>query len=376
MPLMVSLSRLAPLSFFVLAACTTGPVDPPTADAAPRLAPSLVPPLARSLPSRALDAAAPVTRIAFGSCNQQYRRQDFWGAIAATEPDAFVYLGDNVYGDVRSDDPSMPELRGAYYQLAASDDFAAFREAVPVIPLWDDHDYGANDQGAGFALKATAEAIFEDAWALAPDDPRRARPGVYHEMVLGPDGQRVQLILLDTRFFRSDLAETDERGAPGRERYVPTDDPGQTMLGAAQEAWLAEALGVPADLRVVVSSVQVIAEGHGWEAWATLPAARARLLETLKAASGRTVIVSGDRHAGGLYALGGLLEMTASSLNAPASGWGPEAYAEAGPHRMGPMVRDANFGTLEIDWAAGTGRFVLRDMAGGVFQETAFGLTE
>ena len=365
-------SRLAPLCLPLLAACASGPQEA-AMTAAPAAAVLVSPPLARTLPSRALDPSAPVTRIAFGSCNQQYRRQDFWAAIADTDPNAFVYLGDNVYGDVRSDDPTMPELRGAYYQLAASDAFAAFRAAVPVIPVWDDHDYGANDQGAGFALKATAEAIFEDAWALPADDPRRARPGVHHRMTLGPDGQRVQLILLDTRFFRTELTETDARGAPGRERYVPTDDPGQTMLGAAQEAWLAEALAEPAALRVVVSSVQVIAEGHGWEAWATMPAARARLLAALDAASGQVVVVSGDRHAGGLYRLDGLTEMTASSLNAPIGG-DPDAPDEAGPHRLGPMVRAANFGTLEIDWAAGTGRFVLRDMAGGVFQETAFGL--
>ena len=367
------------LPALMLAACTAAPTAAPVPSLAPApateasAAPLLDPPLARTMPSRTLDPSAPVTRIAFGSCNQQYRRQDFWAAVAASEPDAFVYLGDNVYGDVRSDDPTMPELRGAYYQLAASEAFAAFRDAVPVVPVWDDHDYGLNDAGGDFALKATSEAMFEDAWALPADDPRRARPGVYHEMSLGPDGQRVQLILLDTRYFRTGLRETDERGALGRERYLPTDDPEQSMLGAVQEAWLGEALAQPADLRVVVSSVQVIAEGHGWEAWATMPAARQRLMEMLESAQGRTLVVSGDRHAGGLYALGDLIEMTASSLNAPIGG-GPDAPEEAGPHRMGPMVRGVNFGTLEIDWAARTGRFVLRDMEGDVHQETSFAL--
>ena len=367
--------RTTLLSLALLAACATQTPDPSAGAPAAAAAPGrLSPPLALSMPSAALDERAVVTRLAFGSCNQQYRRQGFWDVIASARPDAFVYLGDNVYGDVRSDDPTMPELRGAYYQLARSEEFAALRADVPILPIWDDHDYGANDQGRGFPQRETAEAIFEDAWALAADDPRRARPGVYHETSVGPDGQRVQVILLDTRFFRSDLEATDAFGAPGKERYVPTDDPAQTMLGAEQEAWLAEALAEPADLRVVVSSVQVLADGHGWEAWATLPLARERLLAALGAASGRVVVVSGDRHAGGLYEADGLIEMTASSLNAPINGGAPLAYEEAGPNRLGPMVREANFGTLEIDWTAGKGTFRLLNMDSAVVQEKAFTL--
>ena len=39
------------------------------------------------------------------------------------------------------------------------------------------------------------------------------------------------------------------------------------MLGAAQWAWLRAQLLQPAELRLIVSSVQVLAEGHGWEGW-------------------------------------------------------------------------------------------------------------
>src|SRR3546814_8914212 len=43
------------------------------------------------------------------------------------------------------------------------------------------------------------------------DDPRRRREGVYHARTYGPDGMRVQVILLDTRYFRSALKPTDRR---------------------------------------------------------------------------------------------------------------------------------------------------------------------
>ena len=291
------------LALALLAACAT--VAPP----------------ALTMPSAAVDPGAPVTRIAFGSCNKQFESQAFWEVIAEADPDLFVYLGDNVYGDVRTDDPSLPELRAAYDDLATNGQFASFRQAVPVLPVWDDHDYGRNDAGADFPLKAASEALFEDVWALDADDPRRGRAGVYHAETFGPEGQRVQLILLDTRYHRSALTPTDERGAMGRERYLASTDLAQTMLGAEQLAWLEDALSDPADLRVLVTSVQLIADGHGWEAWATMPLARERLYAMLAdaQADGPTVVVvSGDRHRGGLYrteAGGGLTELTASSLN-------------------------------------------------------------
>ncbi len=58
-------------------------------------------------------------------------------------------------------------------------------------------------------------------------------------------GMRVQVILLDMRWFRSPLKITDQRGAPGKERYLPDPDPTKTMLGETQWAWLADELRKP-----------------------------------------------------------------------------------------------------------------------------------
>ena len=341
-------------------------------------APSAYAPPAVTMPSVELDAAAPVTRIAFGSCNKQYADQSFWSAILGTDPDLFVYLGDNVYGDVRTDDPALPELRAAYYRLAGTKGFAALRDAVPVMAVWDDHDYGRNDAGADFPLRGASEALFEDVWALPPDDPRRGREGIYHAVTVGPEDQRVQLILLDTRSFRTALMPTDERGAPGKERYLPTEDPGQTMLGAVQLDWLRDTLAEPADLRVLVTSVQLVADGHGWEAWATMPEARQRLYALLDAAQADgppVVVVSGDRHRGGLYRRvlprSDLTEMTTSSLNAPSTG----GLEEPGSNRLGPTVLEANFGLLDVDWGAGEATLTLMGTDGAARQATTVPLS-
>src|SRR5437764_633783 len=105
------------------------------------------------------------------------------------------------------------------------------------------------------ATIATVAAI-ESATAAAGEPipelaPRRTRAGVYHALVLGPPGRRTQIILLDTRYFRSPLRPDGGGG------YLPQHDPGATMLGEVQWKWFAEQLRVPADLRLVVSSIQV-----------------------------------------------------------------------------------------------------------------------
>jgi alkaline phosphatase D len=67
----------------------------------------------------------------------------------------------------------------------------------------------------------------------------------------------------------------DERNTLGRERYI--SDPAKTMLGEAQWRWLEERFKEPGDLRLIVSSIQVLAEGHGWERWGNLPLEGQRL---------------------------------------------------------------------------------------------------
>lgn len=360
-------------AFLFLAACAhdrpAGPGDPAPAPEAPDGAIRAVP-----MPSAPLDFSKTLTRVVFASCAHQREDQSIWDRIAAENPDLVLYMGDNVYGDVRSGDPSLPELKAAYMRLAESGPFSRVRAAAPVIAGWDDHDYGLNDAGGDYQYKEQSEALFEYVWALDPDDPRRAHPGVYGAWVIGPEnGKRVQIILLDTRYFRSPLKATDEPGARGKERYLPDADPTKTMLGEAQWAWLAEELKKPADLRLLVSSIQVIADGHGWEAWRMLPSEREKLYETIRAADAHNLIIlSGDRHLAGFYRREGVLdyplfEATSSSLNLPQSAWraqSGETYVEPGPWRLGDPYYEANYGMLEIDWASREIIVSIRDAAG------------
>jgi alkaline phosphatase D len=285
---------------------------------------------------------AVLTRIAVGSCLNQRRPAPILRTIAGLRPDLLLLIGDNVYAD--TDDAAR--MRAAYADLGANADYRALVGAVPVLATWDDHDYGDNDAGAEWAFQHGAKDAMLAFFDEPAGSPRRSRDGVYDARVFGPPGRRVQVILLDTRWFRSPLVQA-ERG------YTPNTDPRATILGDAQWAWLGAQLRVPAEVRILASSIQVVANDHAFERWGNFPAERARLLRTLADTGAHgLVVVSGDRHRGELSILNDpalgfpLYDLTTSSLNVPIPREEPNRL------RHGPLVTDANFGLVEIDWTA------------------------
>ncbi len=289
----------------------------------------------------------PLDVIAFGSCARQEKPQPIWDAIVRQVPDLFLFLGDNVYADTED----MERMRAAYARLGEQPGYRTLRERCPVLATWDDHDYGRNDAGAEYPRKRESKEVFLDFFGEPPESPRRARDGVYEARVLGPEGQRVQFILLDTRWFRSPLVRR-VRGDPSEGSagpYRPSDDPAATLLGDEQWRWLEEQVRVPAELRILCSSIQVLASEHGYESWGIFPRERVRLLDLVAAAGGGVIILSGDRHHAELSRDDSrglaIYDLTSSSLNHPRS-WTNELNA----HRVGCALFEANFGLLRVDW--------------------------
>lgn len=313
------------------------------------------------------DDARPLTRIAFGSCADQDRAQPILDAVRALEPDLFIYAGNAVSGEAAHDAPDagLPALRRAYARLARRTEFRRLIKSIPVMAVWGNLDYGRNAGGGAFKFRRESETLFRAFWGIGADDPRVRREGVYHARIFGPVGRRVQVILLDTRSFRSPLAVRADWKATGKPGYVADADPAKTMLGEEQWAWLERQLLQPAELRLVVSSIQVIAVGHRFEKWANLPLERQRLFDLIALTGAQGVLfLSGGRHAGGLYEYAEatsypFYEVTSGALNKPHPAPGRE-----GPHRLGKLYGRENFGMVEIDWQARSVTLELRDLHG------------
>jgi alkaline phosphatase D len=313
-------------------------------------------------PNPALSPQTTLTRIAFGSCNHQSAPQHMWQQIAAQNPQVFLLIGDNVYGDTGWDaDADLDSLRKAYAQQAAHPEFRHFRASIPMMVTWDDHDYGLNDAGGRFPFKRWAEEMFNTFWGASEEV--RSRPGVYESHMVGPEGKRVQIILLDTRYFRSDF----KRMPWSRDRaplgvYLPNDDAVATVLGDEQWRWLEQELAKPADLRIVASSIQVLTEAHNFEAWYNFPLERARLLKMLEARNeSGLVILTGDRHSGAIYkdrspaGTEDIWEFTSSSLNlAFSNDVEASTKREPDPRRVSKFFGIENYGLVDIDWQGRT----------------------
>jgi alkaline phosphatase D len=306
-----------------------------------------------------------LTRIAFGSCARQNKEQPIWDQVNAWNPELFIFLGDNIYGDTED----MDVLRGKYDMLAAKPGFQKLRAQSEVIATWDDHDYGVNDGGREYRMKRESREIFLDFWQVPANHPRRLQAeGIHAAYYYGPAGRRVQVIMPDNRTFRSPLkgytVEPEDQG-----QYFTNSDRDATMLGAAQWDWLEAELRQPADLRIFASSTQVLADQPGYEAWVNFQADHQRLLDLIDYAQvDNIVMISGDTHYTELSRLSDgvpypLYDLTCSGLT--------EVWPVFGPNKnriaKGPLK--PNFGRISIDW---DGKGLLRENGGkaGVMLES------
>jgi alkaline phosphatase D len=320
-------------------------------------------------PASAIDPSAPLERIAFGSCCNQKRSQAIWPTITANKPQLFLFLGDNIYGD--SEDMNI--LRAKYDELNANPGYAALRESCSVLATWDDHDYGANDAGAEYAPREASQKLFAEAFRVPKDRGPWQRPGVYDAYTFGPAGRRVQVILLDTRYFRGPLRKGGGDWPKHLGPYQENPDVSSSMLGEAQWEWLEARMAEPAELRIICSSIQVLPLDTHWERWQNLPHERARLLALLQEAGKQpTILLSGDRHLGELMRLEVspgrfLYEATSSGLSHAGGG----QDTEPNRFRKGPVYRALNFGTIQIDWTGPNPDWVvaIRDVNGNVVSE-------
>lgn len=303
--------------------------------------------------------------IAFGSCNKHDLPNLLWDDIEATNPDVWIWGGDIIYAD--TDD--MTELRSVYKAQDEVAGYKSLKSKVPVIGSWDDHDYGLNDGGVEFSAKQESQQELLNFLDVAKDSPRRNQEGIYATHNYSSPKGKIKVIVLDTRYFRTAVTpdtETDKRLKPN------TYGEG-TILGEAQWEWLANELTTSSsDFNVIVSSIQLLSNEHGFEGWGNFPHEVDRFKALILDSNAKGVIVlSGDRHIsefsktkveGMTYAL---IDFTSSGLTHAYS----KFSGEANPFRVGKVVSTESFGILEFDFNKGEVIFKMIGDGGAVLGE-------
>ena len=284
--------------------------------------------------------------IAFGSCNRTDKDNLLWDDILATNPGLYIWGGDNIYAD--TDD--MRKLRGMYDAQNQVLGYRNLKEKTPIIGTWDDHDYGLNDGGVEFKAKKESLQEFLNFMDVPKDSPRRMREGVYAAHDIPTEEGTVKVIVLDTRYFRTAVTpDTDTK-----KRLKPNNYGEGTLLGEVQWQWLEKELqNSQADFNIIVSSIQLLSNEHGFECWGNFPHEVDRFKKIVVDSKAKGVIVlSGDRHISefsrtvveGLpYPL---VDFTSSGLTHAYKGF----KGEPNPFREGEVVFTQSFGTLEFDF--------------------------
>lgn len=280
----------------------------------------------RTRTAPAVGQAVKRLRLALASC--QHYEYGYYAAhrdIAAQDLDAVVFVGDYIYeGNINASlaqrrhgasvPHSLDEYRARHAVYKSDADLRAAHAAHPWILTWDDHevvnDYAGDREPAPvsteqFLLRRAAayRAYFEHMpLALGPDGPNMR----IHDRFAW--GDLADIWTLDCRQYRSHHACPDPKMSQGRMVVGCQElaDPTRTMLGTAQERWLAEGLATSgARWKLLAQSTQVSSSGidtsrgrETWtDAWDGYPVARQRLLESIRDTGARnTVMLGGDVH--------------------------------------------------------------------------------
>jgi alkaline phosphatase D len=277
------------------------------------------------------------TTIAFGA---DFHKTGLWNRalldrMRKSGSSAFLLLGDGAADDrdnqvgLHRSDYLLRDLSPGWRELVAS---------TAVHATWDDHDYFNNDKsGIPTPFSAADRAAVRRVWTESWNNPSYGfedrGEGIFFRTRLGP----CDVIMLDTRFFRTERGEAD------------------SFLGAAQMRWLEDQLAACAGPFVIITSGtmwsdSITAGKDSWGVWD--PESRERILALIEERRiGGVLLLSGDRHGARVMRLPrpsgySFWEFELGSLGAHP---GPPAMGDAPDQQPFALTGEAVFGVCTFD---------------------------
>jgi alkaline phosphatase D len=155
--------------------------------------------------------------FAFASCARTGSDNPVFDTIRQLRPLFYMNDGDFHYQNITSN--AFVKFRMAYDEVLASPRQSLLYRSVPLVYVWDDHDFAGNNSNRRAPSHYAARYVYEE---YVPHYDMPAGVGdvpIYQSFVVG----RVKFILTDLR------SERDPVKTP--------DGPGKSMLGAKQKRW-------------------------------------------------------------------------------------------------------------------------------------------
>ncbi len=275
-------------------------------------------------------------RLAFASCASTGSNSAVFDAIRYANPLMFLHMGDLHYENIARNDEA--EFGRAFDKVHGARRQAQLYRAVPIVYMWDDHDYGPNDSDRDSPSRPAALAAYR---RFVPHYPLVSATGsIQQAFSIG----RVRVVVLDTRSARAPRGSLEPR----------------TMIGCDQLAWLDRELETAraSALLLLVNSVPWItkADESTSEGWAPYAQEREHIANAIERAglTRRTLMLSGDAHQlaldDGTHSQYSTLAQ-ASRLGFPVLHAAPMDRSntqKGGPYSHGELRQNGQFGVLDI----------------------------
>ncbi|MCH7963266.1 MAG: alkaline phosphatase D family protein [Bacteroidetes bacterium] len=248
----------------------------------------------------------------FSAClREKYMGYNIFEKIEQSSPSFVALLGDQMYSDY---DGNLNELElylnndsirqamveegeiilddktvlGAFrnkYNRVFDVNFQNMVSSIPLMAIWDDHDYGLDNSDRTYPYKKEARKVFKENF---PDYSFVVKDGgIYYKFSIAD----VDIFVLDTRWYRSPMQNEDGEM--------------KTMLGSEQLEWLLiELKNSKAKFKIVFSSVPSNDYGgdtssgrDGFDSWMGYTFERNKILSFIeKNQIYGVMIFSGDQH--------------------------------------------------------------------------------
>ncbi|WP_296001551.1 alkaline phosphatase D family protein [Rugamonas sp.] len=288
----------------------------------------------RTRTAPAPDALPAALTLAVGSCQHwEFGSYAAHRHIAAAAPDLVAFVGDYIYewGPYQLRHPglavrtaesfTLAEYRARYAQYKSDPDLQAAHHAAPWIVTWDDHEV-ANDYADDrderldphfIERRAAAYQAFYEHMPLRVAPPASGDFAHLRMYQRYDWGRLARFHVLDDRQYRAYHA-CQPAGRGGSSSVYLRDCPAllderRTMLGAAQQQWLAQGLQTSRarwniltqqTLMAPDSQVPVLRadDGRYWtDGWDGYPMARQHLLDALHdSGAANPLVIGGDVH--------------------------------------------------------------------------------
>lgn len=166
---------------------------------------------------KALDTNKKNPKVAVASCMNDFFKSactQMWASLGNQTPDLVFLVGDTCYADNGSDGSQLG-FWNRYTETRSKIGIFRHKNLVPIMAVWDDHDFGGNNFDGSYAGKQFTLELFSNFW-LYPEHEKYQR-GVGVSQVLNVFGYR--FCLMDGRFFRN---ETTQWGTAQKEQLFET----------------------------------------------------------------------------------------------------------------------------------------------------------